>query len=235
MKTLEEIKFGWLKDPVDSRDFPARSLVYAALPLPKTYWCNPNTPVYNQGSTPSCVGYASAGVKTDEEFIQHGEEYTFDGLWLYKKCKKVDGIPNQAGSYPRIALKILQEMGIRQNTIPCKKTKPDSFWKIKAYYRVTEEDTDETIKQIIFQYGSLLIGSTWYSSWNSVKEVFPDPGNAISGGHAYRVCGWNEVGWVVVNSWGKLLWGIKGMATMPYDMFRSKVIFGDVWKIIDNQ
>jgi hypothetical protein len=246
MKSLNEINWGWKKDKVDPRDFSAKKLVFAELPVPPVYFVNPNTPIYNQGSRPACVGYAAAGVKTDEEFIQHGREYTFNGSWLYDECKKIDGIPDQAGTYPRIALQILQRNGMRQMSIPCRKPQPDSDWKIKGYYRIEQGSSTDFIKQIIFQYGSIMINSYWYDSWINAKAVFPEPDNP-GGGHSYRIGGWNDDagGWVVVNSWGKILWGKAGISVMPYDMFLKYVLndleispgvfrqSGDVWKLID--
>ncbi len=67
MKDLNDVKWGWVKDPPDSRDFSARRFVYAELPLPSEYTVYPGTIVYDQGSRPACVGFACAGVKTDEE------------------------------------------------------------------------------------------------------------------------------------------------------------------------
>ena len=231
---VANVRFGWRKDWEDKRDFSARRFIVAEFPLPKTYRVNPSTFIYNQGMHPACVGYASAGVKTDEEFLQHHAGYMFDGLWLYQECKKVDGIPLLDGTYPRVALKIMQDQGMKQLTIPCRKPPwPVSFWKIKAYFRIEPDSTVDFVKQVIFQYGSILAASNWYNSWMSVKGVFPAP-DTVSGGHAYRICGWNETGFIVVNSWGKVLWGDNGIATMPYDMFMQYVLpQGDVWKLID--
>jgi hypothetical protein len=237
MKDLNQLKWGWIKDQPDARDFQAKRFVYAELPVPTNYFVNPNTPVYNQGSHPACVGYSCAGVKTDEEFIQHKNIYTFDGLWLYNACKKIDGIPDVGGTYLRFAMQILQQHGMRQTSLPCKSKKPDPFWQIKAYFRIDNSSNPAFIKQVIFQYGSIAVGSYWYTSWMNVKNIFPAADTTV-GGHAYRICGWRDdtpTGWIVVNSWGKLLWGNKGIAIMPYDMFTADVLGcgADVWKLID--
>ena len=41
-------------------------------------------------------------------------------------------------------------------------------------------------------------------------------GSRAVGGHAFCIVGYNEVGFLVQNSWGKS-WGDKGFATLPYD------------------
>ncbi len=237
MKDLREVKWGWKKDPVDDRDFPAHLLIYAEMPLPSNYFVYPGTPIYNQGNQPACVGYSCAGVKSDEEYLQHRGSYLFDGLWLYNECKKIDGLPGVDGTYLRFAMQILQQKGIRQAGSLCFSRKPDSFWEIGAYFRVDNRELTDFIKQVIFQYGSIALGSYWYNSWLNVGEVFPKP-DIKDGGHAYRLCGWREdapAGWVVVNSWGKELWGKEGVAIMPYDMFKTAVLDegADVWKLVD--
>ena len=238
MKDISEVKMGgWVKDREDPRDFPAVRLVFAEMPLPANYFINPNTPVYNQGSHPACVGYACAGIKSDEEYLQSKKNYLFDGLWLYKECKKIDGIPDADGTYLRCAMEVLQKMGMRQVSLPCKKKNPDTFWEIGAYYRIENDAADDFIKQVIFQHGAIAVGSYWYDSWMSVGEVFDKP-EGIDGGHAYRICGWRQeepAGWVIVNSWGKLLWGKAGIAIMPYDIFRAAVMGtgADIWKLVD--
>jgi hypothetical protein len=237
MKDLSVVKWGWEKDPEDKRDFPASKLVFAEMPLPTNFFVWPDTPIYNQGSKPACVGYSCAGVKSDEEYLQHRGTYLFSGTWLYDECKKIDGIPGIDGTYLRFAMQILQQQGMRQMTAFCKPRKPDTFWEIGSYFRIDETSSDEFIKQVILQYGSIAVGSTWYRGWMSVGEVFDKP-DAPIGGHAYRICGWRDdapAGWIVVNSWGKLLWGKAGVAIMPYDMFRSAVLGtgADVWKLVD--
>lgn len=236
MKTLKDVGFGYKKDPVDTRDFSAKKLIFAELPLPTSYRVNPNTIIYNQNGYPACVGFASAGVKTDQEFFQHKLQYPFDGMWLYNECKKIDGIPGEGGTYPRVALGILQKQGIKQVRTFCKSAKPDSYWQIKGYYRIEPDSSIDLIKQIVYQYGSLLVGSVWYESWMNVREYFNYPKNEKpSGGHAYRVSGWNKLGFIVVNSWGRQLWGIDGVATILYDIFNQIVLpTGDAWKVIDN-
>lgn len=229
---------GWIPDKPDERDFQARKFVYAALPLPSNYFVYPNTYIYDQGSHPACVGFACAGAKTDEEFLQYHNKYIFNGLWLYQECKKFDGMPSSDGTNYRVALKIMQEQGMRQMGTLCVRRQPDLNWKIGAYFRITSDDGDELIKQIIFQYGTILAGSWWYYNWYTIPEgIFPIPfGKTV--GHAWRIAGWRKdepAGWIVVNSWGKTRWSKDGTAIMPYEMFRAYVLNdgGDVWKLID--
>ncbi len=222
------MNFGWKKDREDLRDFDARRLIIAEFPLPKTFLIDAKPMIYNQGSEPSCVGFSCAGAKTDEEFLQLKRRYAFDGSWLYKECKKVDGYPYEEGTEPRFALKIMAKFFKRKSWF----FRPDAKYRIRSYYRIPANSTDNFVKQIIYQYGTIIAGSWWFDSWMDKFAVFPKPDVAV-GGHAYRVMGWDEYGFVVANSWGKSLWGIDGVATMSYGMFLDVLKESDCWKLID--
>ena len=45
--------------------------------------------------------------------------------------------------------------------------------------------------------------------------------------HAMVIYGWNEKGWLIQNSWGKL-WGTKGTIILPYS-----IEFNSVWGVYD--
>jgi hypothetical protein len=240
-----ELNFGkgYIPDIPDVRDFRARALIYAAQPLPGTYRVDPNTIIYDQDGKPKCVASAACGVKTAQEFIQNSKRYKFDDDQLYAECKKRDGIPGQAGTYPRVACQVLKDIGVPLAVPTCslnflKPNKPQpnndsSLWRIKAYYRITPDSDIELIKQILFQYGSILCGSNFYATWEGKFSVFPAPGSVFVP-HAYKIDGWDQIGFIMVNSWGPFLWGVNGVATMPFQMFLDYVLpEGDIWKLID--
>lgn len=92
----------------------------------------------------------------------------------------------------------------------------------------------EFIKQILFQYGSIMAASAWYASWMDVGEEFSNPTGGIVGGHAFRKIGWTTIGWLIANSWGGT-WGKNGIAVMPFKMFEDYVLSeGDCWKLVDH-
>jgi hypothetical protein len=268
---MAKIQFvgGYIKDKKDKRDFPATKLLVREVSLPDSFIVNLNTIIYDQGQTPSCVGFSSAGVKTDEEYTQWAKQIKFDGMWLYNECKKIDGIPNIEGTYPRVACKIMNQRGCKvvtgAATCPIRFLKPKppeptpdeiAKWKIAAYYRVEPKSTLDFVKQIIFQFGSILTASTWFKNWMSKFWVFPKPTGTSNEGHAYRGVGWDyesvnhksmsfpsgvtivlkhdNAGIIIPNSWGKILWGVNGVAIMPYATFRDYVLAeGDCWKLVD--
>ena len=235
------------RDLKDDRDFLTEKLIkdlrLSPVALPEEY--DPPTLIYNQGQIPKCAASSGAGVKTDEEYGEFGKLIKFDDDWLYARCKEIDGIPGLPGTYPRIVCKVLQKQGIPEiviNSCPFSFLKPkppiptpEQIYRnrIDAYYRITTSDIDELIKQIIFQFRSIMVASTWFKEWNNAKEVFPEP-KMPDLAHAYRFSGWKRNGWVAPNSWGTVLWGIKGKSVMPFSMFRDIVLpEGDVWKLVD--
>jgi hypothetical protein len=190
LKEVAIMKFvgGYIKDVEDKRDFSATRLLVREVALSESYIVNPNTIIYDQGSTPRCVAHSSCGVKTDEEFLEMGQQLKFDANWLYAECKKIDGIPDAAGTYPRVACKILNQKGCK--VIPVSATCPVAWAKpkppeptpdeifqyhIDAYYRIDPNSTADFVKQIIFQFGSIKTASLWYDNWMEKFSVFPTP------------------------------------------------------------
>lgn len=222
------MRYGWVKDPEDQRDYSAVRLITKEVALPEEYIVDMLTPVYQQGDYPACVGFSAAGIKTDQEFLQRGERIIFDGLWLYEQCKKVDGDPLGEGTYPRVALKIMKDKGMKKKGSWCVSKK----WKISAFYRVPANSSIDFVKQVIYQFGSIMMGSMWYESWNLAGAYFPEP-DYECGGHAYRINGWTDIGFVVTNSWGTEEWGMGGVSVMPYSMFMDVLKEGDCWKLVD--
>lgn len=221
---------GVLKDPEDKQDYNAEKLIVRTYATPSSYYVDPKPIVYNQGQNPSCGGWSGAGVKSDEEYRQWGKRIKFNGQALYEECKKVDGIPNQPGTYPRVVCQVLQQQGpsLYGQTIP------QSQYRIDSYWRIMPGATIELIQQIILQYGSIMLASTWYGNWNGWFRTFPKPVGKGIGGHAYRGVGWEPGGLVVVNSYGSFFWGCWGKAVMPWDIFFGYVLAeGDSWKLLD--
>jgi len=197
--------------------------------IPESYVVDKSPMILNQGDQRACVGFSTAGTKTDEEFLQRKRRYRFDGQWLYNECKKIDGYPNEEGTEIRVALKIVNQRGIkRTGWFQC----PSKKWGIAAYYRIGAASTMSFVKQIIFQFGTIILCSYWYDNWRGRFTTVPEPRGQL-GGHAYRAIGYNPTGLIIANSWGKDLWGVNGIATMPNDIFLRMLAEGDCWKVVD--
>jgi hypothetical protein len=100
------------------------------------------------------------------------------------------------------------------------------FFKFAEYFKLKDE---KSIKTSIMENGPVVFAMPWYDDIvvnNGVMET-KCVKTAKTGGHCMVIYGWNETGWKVQNSWGKL-WGKKGRVVIPYD-----VTFNEVWGIKD--
>ena len=94
-----------------------------------------------------------------------------------------------------------------------------------AFYRVNPFRLDDMQSAINELYG-IAASSVIHEGWQEPRPVDKSgrrmmvierrPGAPLLGGHAYALVGYNEVGFLVQNSWGKD-WGRNGCATLPYD------------------
>lgn len=237
---------GWVKDLESPKDLLVQDLVRGlpAVALPMDYGCVSNPPLMNQWDTSECVPFGFTLAEKIHEMIKGLPVPKFDPHALYLRCKEKDGIPNLPGTYPRVCCDIMlhEGMPVEGAYASCLdrffNPRPANFdlrYRLGGYWRITKNDTDDIIKQIIMQFGPIDAASTWYEEWKGLFKIFPDPIHA-GGGHNYIIQGWSDEyrSWQVCNSWGPV-WGTAGIAWMPYDMFRSVVLpEGDVWKLMDS-
>ncbi len=94
-----------------------------------------------------------------------------------------------------------------------------------AFYRVNPYRLDD-MQSAITELNAIAVSSAVHEGWVSPAPlqrgtetiyVIQRPANARTlGGHAYILVGYNDVGFLVQNSWGKT-WGKGGFATLPYE------------------
>jgi hypothetical protein len=95
-----------------------------------------------------------------------------------------------------------------------------------AYYRVETQRLDD-MQSAITELHAIVASATIHDGWRTpVKEpakggkfnfvIRKSPGSVPIGGHAFSLVGYNEIGFLVQNSWGKT-WGKDGFATLPYE------------------
>lgn len=234
---------GCLKSPPDYRDYLYRAIMpIRALP-DKFSRRTEMGPVRNQGSFGTCVSFASAGVKDNQEGRDWGQSIQTSPLYIYKRCKEIDGIASEEGTYPRVAMKILSQYGVcKESTFPYAKmtwpTMPSipggadteaAGFKIGAYASIT---TIGEVKQALIQSGPVLAAVMVCQSFMAVggDGFVPLPGengpDTWLGGHALCVVGYDDTktngkhtGYFEVrNSWGPD-WGESGYCWIPYDFF----------------
>ncbi len=240
-------RLGRLPSPPDPRDHPLSRYVPALAEVRRErppVWTphRRNLPVYNQVG-PSCVGNSQALGATIDQRRDHRLTLVYDGEDLYDRAKAVDGIPNLDGTYPRVGLKLRLDEGILVRSTTSRFARAAGMIgeldRIAAFAALRSIDE---IVSAVWLYGSAEIGSTWYVEWDHVPaDGQLPPGASASGGHDYRVVGYDLRGarrppsLLIQNSWSEA-WGIRvagtgGRAWLPV----SLVDFGDFesWRTID--
>lgn len=243
---------GAFPSPPDLRDFVYSKMIEAVTLPPSFDLVMP--PVRDQGQFGTCVAFASAGIKDFQESQNYpGKNLALSPLFIYSESKKLDGIPGQEGTYPRVAMSVLKDKGVclerslpyEQMSRPVPAAPANAYdearqFQIGAYARIY---TIDEIKQAIYRDGPVLAAVFVCSNFASPEEnkFIDHPDGTILGGHAVALCGWDDnlshtygngqyrKGFLRLrNSWGTG-WGQGGYAWLPYDFLAGRDDFGRHW------
>lgn len=218
---------GAIPSPEDDRDYPISAL-YAALgidvpvALPAIFASTPVPPILNQGTTPQCVPFSTAGIKDFQDY----DDQTPARWWNFDEgtfFAEIGGGPG--GAVIRDALDRLLKVGYPL----VGNAGAASLHRIAGYFAVSVNVT--AIKQAISTFGEVVFGVRWANSWFSpnASGVLP-PWDFEAGGHAIRCRGWDDAkGFRLANSWGTG-WGVNGECYLPYGQLGH--VF-EVWKAPD--
>ena len=235
---------GCLKDPTDSRDISMR-LILPTITAPAIVdYTEEMSPVRNQGEEGTCVAFASVvGVKEYHEKKELGHLIELSPRYLYQLCKQLDGIPNQEGTYPRIAMKALAEKGVcpeecwpyqpYQTDSPCAGADGKALpFRIRTYARLSGI---EEMERSLSVNGPFMAGVEVFSSWFEAgrgRIPLPDPDETSMGGHAICIMGYSREGsyFKFKNSWG-IDWGDSGYGYLPYEYMNRHCL--DAWSGTD--
>jgi hypothetical protein len=105
-----------------------------------------------------------------------------------------------------------------------------------AFYRVNAFRLDD-MQSAINELNGIVASAAIHDGWRAPEKIPHDdrkfsyvikrsPGSENIGGHAFGIVGYNDVGFLVQNSWGKN-WGKGGFATLTYDDWLESAY--DVW------
>ena len=222
--------FGCIPSPPDPRDLPLSAafdrLGIEAAPPPPSFSRPHVGPLLNQGSTPQCVAYSSAGSQMWLDYTERGKWYSFDYAHHFRD---IGG--GSYGAYLRDSLVRrvnygYPEKGLRAN---------DANHRLKMFVRVPVTRT--ALMQAIV-LAPLLIGVRWNNAWMHTLPdgMLPEPKGGDPGRHALWVPSYVPRGIVPRNSWGA--WGAQtptaprgnGNCVLGWD-YLDRVY--DAWSIID--
>ena len=213
-----QMTLGAVPSPPDDRDYHVSTILPpATVPLPLSFFGSPVPPVLAQGDTPMCVGYSSTSMRMQQEYKDDHAWYQLDAPWLYRRAKERDGAPGVPGTYVRVAMKVLRDLGQAELPQP-KRSQNIAAHRIAAYYAIPVA-TEEYLKRAIYAYGSVVIAGPWYDSWfhplAGQGYILPRP-DREAGGHAILANGWDDArGLLLQNSWTRA-WGSSGRCFLPY-------------------
>jgi len=197
---------GLIPSPLDYNDIPMEAVSTLENPTPESYKIPYKLTMKNQLSTPKCVAYTGSTIKEYFE-RKEGQSIEFDPDWLYAKCKEIDGIPNVQGTYFRVMLKVLKNVGCK----PVGGMESDAAkYRIGGYLQVP--CNIESVKRSIYEFGTTLLG--FYlgaGSWNTayVKNIKPTvaahattgigfDANYVQGQNSFGA-GWGDNGYFYFN------------------------------------
>ena len=218
---MEIYATGLIESPQDKRDILASEITPAIKRIPTEMPAPFDLAILNQRMTPHCVGYASAAIKQEKELRERVAK-TFDGDWIYAECKKIDGIPDQAGTYFRAGMKVLATKGAKP--IDEQATEAPKY-RIGGYARV-DDLSFEGLKKAIAVHGAILGGMRGDNEgW---QNAYVKPPKTPKWGHAIALIGYTKDYIIFQNSWGKE-WGDNGIGYLPanYLPFEAWVVLVD--------
>lgn len=171
--------------------------------------------ILHQGSRPICVPCSISAYINWNKNLETGDNKHDNKVDLNQIYKSRTNNDDDGMSF-KDALHFLRHDGVKTE---------DGVFKIERYATV---GAILTLKQALIMNGPCIGGLPVYSPhgddfWKKKQ------GCSLEGGHAISIVGYNEEGFIIRNSWGKI-YGSDGYAVMPYEDFGA---FMEIWTIID--
>ena len=215
-----------------------------------------NIPVLDQRQTNACTGFALASVvcHLQQTAKRKQMDCCVSPYMLYSMARRYDEFPGapdvDTGSSLRGAMKGWYKHGACADRLWTSEQMPtdhvakcsDDWWldavrrPLGAYYRIDTgsiTDMHVALNEIGILYASAVCHSGWDDGFSKKSQTqgglwaIPHRKASLSdGGHAFVIVGYNQVGFIVHNSWG-LGWGTKGRAVLRYEDWLDNAM--DCW------
>jgi hypothetical protein len=201
---LEDIPLGAETVEKDKNFIAPRKIDYRDMLLPTN----------DQGQTPHCVGYSTAGMVEFWHWKKNHFPKQFDGDAIYAEAKRLDGSPNVKGTWPKYGIKAAMNLG---------------FISGKPKY---VDSSIQDIKFTLHEYSVFVGGFMITTDWNIVDKktgFIKNSKNAQKrGGHAVCIAGYSDnEGLYIHNSWS-VNWGIYGFAILGWEQVEKQFMNGIV-------
>jgi C1A family cysteine protease len=246
----EKKGYGWTPDLPDHRDHMYAAPAKVLTSLPTNIDMRPQCPpIYDQETLGSCTANAIAGAVEFDLIKEKKQDFIPSRLFIYYNERVIEGTVNSdSGAQNRDGIKSVAKQGvcpekewpydINEFTVkPSPKCYADALkTRATSYSRVSR--TLNQMKGCLASGYPFVIGFTVYESFESQQVAntgivpMPSPGEAVVGGHAVLVVGYDDSQnrFICRNSWGTG-WGMKGYFTMPYAYLLEQNLSDDFWTI----
>ena len=244
--------YGWLPDLPDFRDLKYALGVTGAdvsPALPKAQDLRPLgllPPVYDQGDLGSCTAHALASLFFFVDRKQTGMSFLPSRLFIYYNERKLENnVAHDSGAQLRTGIKTIVNTGACNEALwPYRPERfadePDKICYISAtkhkasVYRSVLQGQD--IQRCLAEGYPVACGITVYESFEGpdVEKTgvlsMPRTTESPVGGHAILLVGYDETGFIAMNSWGAQ-WGQGGFFHIPYDYVYHPGLATDFWMV----
>jgi hypothetical protein len=238
-------------DRLDLRDRPYLPAVGHAPPGTLNTLAKVRMAVRHQGETSACTGFALAAV-IDILLTRAGRrrDTPVSPFMLYNMARRYDEFPGYKaddGSSLRGALKAWYRHGAcrhaRWNGLDMPLPAPDpakDWWQdaarrpLGAYFRVDTRsitDMQVALNEVGVLYASVVCHKGWDEGYGYRGKRWEVPSRKVSprdGGHAIALVGYDDLGFIALNSWGKG-WGASGVGLLPYEDWLDNAM--DCWVV----
>ena len=210
--------------------------------LPMVDLRNKFPPCYNQGNLGSCTANAIVG-----SYQYLNPSFMGSRLFQYYNERQIEGsVSTDSGATVSDSISAVKNYGLCRESewnynIQLFATKPPQpcytnalSHRVKSAFSV--EQTIRSMKGHLASGYPFIVGIAVYSSFESQQVAntgivpMPTSNDLFLGGHCVVVCGYNQLYWIVRNSWGTN-WGVNGYFYLPIAYLLNPNLCSDNWCI----